>query len=437
MVVLKFGGTSVGSIERLRKLPELINREEDVIVVLSAMSGITNLLVSIVNSISTKNIVKASTTLEEIKSKFVDTASELFSVENSEIAIERINKRIDIISAEFGNEIGEGKTILAQGELITTEMFSFYLNTIGVSNQLLMATDFMFLDEENEPNEKELPNLLRSAMSDSHKLFITQGFIAKNINGEIDNLNRGGSDYSASLIGAALDVKAIEIWTDIDGFHNNDPRYVDNTEPIEYLSFDEAAELAYFGAKILHPASIIPARKKSIPVWLKNTMQPKAFGTLISNNYLSPGIKAVAAKDGITTIRIQSGRMLQAHGFLKRVFEVFDKYKTPIDVITTSEVAVSLTIDNTCRLHEIAEELMDFGRVKVRKDCSIVSIVGHQITTTPRSITRIYESFEHIPTHMISFGGSSNNITFVIDAENKTLALQTLNTQLFTNKTHV
>ena len=437
MVVLKFGGTSVGSLERLRKLPELISRDEEVIVVLSAMSGITNLLVSIVDSISTKNTAKANTTLEEIKSKFVDTASELFSDENSEIALERINKRIDIISSEFNTEIGEGKNILAQGELITTEMFSFYLETIGVSNQLLMATDFMLLDNENEPNEKELSSLLRSAMSDSHKLFITQGFIAKNINGEVDNLNRGGSDYSASLIGAALDVKAIEIWTDIDGFHNNDPRYVENTQPIEYLSFDEAAELAYFGAKILHPASIIPARKKSIPVWLKNTMQPKAFGTLISNNYLSPGIKAVAAKDGITTIRIQSGRMLQAHGFLKRVFEVFDKYKTPIDVITTSEVAVSLTIDNTSKLHEIAEELMGFGRVKVRNNCSIVSIVGHQITTTPRSITRIYESFEHIPTHMISFGGSSNNITFVIDAENKTLALQTLNTQLFRSLNNV
>ena len=437
MVVLKFGGTSVGSIERLRKLPELINREEEVIVVLSAMSGITNLLVSIVDSVSRNNITKAEITLKEIKSKFTDTASELFSDENTKIALSRISNRIEIISSEFNTSIGEGKTVLAQGELITTEMFSFYLGTIGVSNQLLMATDFMLLDDENEPNEKELPLLLKGAMSSSHKLFITQGFIAKNTNGEIDNLNRGGSDYSASLIGAALDVRAIEIWTDIDGFHNNDPRYVENTEAIEYLSFDEAAELAYFGAKILHPASIIPARKKSISVWLKNTMQPKAFGTLISNNYLSPGIKAVAAKDGITTIRIQSGRMLQAHGFLKRVFEVFDKYKTPIDVITTSEVAVSLTIDNTSKLHEIAEELMDFGRVKVRKDCSIVSIVGHQITTTPRSITKIYESFEHIPTHMISFGGSSNNITFVIDAENKTLALRTLNTQLFTSKTHV
>ena len=437
MVVLKFGGTSVGSVERLRKLPDLITRNEKVIVVLSAMSGVTNLLVSLVDSASKGNKLEAKNTLSEIKVKFVETATELFSDKNLELAIDKINKRIDLISTEIDTKIGEGKTVLAQGELITTEMFSFYLETIGVNNQLLMATDFMLLDKENEPNEKELPTLLKNAMSDSHKLFITQGFIATNINGEIDNLNRGGSDYSASLIGAALEVKAIEIWTDIDGFHNNDPRYVENTQAIEYLSFDEAAELAYFGAKILHPASVIPARKKSIPVWLKNTMQPNAFGTLISNNYLAPGIKAVAAKDGITTIRIQSGRMLQAHGFLKRVFEVFDKYKTPIDVITTSEVAVSLTIDNTCKLHEIAEELMDFGRVKVRKNCSIVSIVGHQITTTPRSITRIYQSFEHIPTHMISFGGSSNNITFVIDAENKTLALQTLNTQLFTTQTNV
>ncbi len=437
MVVLKFGGTSVGSAERLKNLPELIKRDEKVVVVLSAMSGITNLLVSIVDYISSKNIQKAENVLEEVNSIFICTASELFFDKNREIAINKINERIQIIKSEFNSEIGEGKLILAQGELITTEMFSFYLQTIDVKNQLLMATDFMVLDENGEPDEKQISNLLAKSMSDDFDLYITQGFIAKNTNGDVDNLNRGGSDYSASLIGAALEARAIEIWTDIDGFHNNDPRYVDNTEPIEYLSFDEAAELAYFGAKILHPTSVIPARKKSIPVWLKNTMQPKAFGTLISNNYLAPGIKAVAAKDGITTIRIQSGRMLQAHGFLKRVFEVFDKYKTPIDVITTSEVAVSLTIDNTCRLHEIAEELMDFGRVKVRKNCSIVSIVGHQITSTPRSITKIYESFEHIPTHMISFGGSSNNITFVIDAENKVLALQTLNTHLFTNQDHV
>ena len=437
MVVLKFGGTSVGSLERLKALPQLISRDEEVIVVLSAMSGVTNLLVSIVNSLSNRDLVKANSILEEVKTKFIDTASGLFSGEDVSIAQSRITERIDLISSQFNTEIREGKIILAQGELMTTEMFSFYLETTGVSNQLLMATDFMHLDSENEPDEKKISSLLSKVMDSEQKLFITQGFIAKNIEGEIDNLNRGGSDYSASLIGAAIEAKAIEIWTDIDGFHNNDPRFVENTQPIEYLSFDEAAELAYFGAKILHPTSVIPARKKSIPVWLKNTMQPKAFGTLISNNYLSPGIKAIAAKDGITTIRIQSGRMLQAHGFLKRVFEVFDKYRTPIDVITTSEVAVSLTIDNTCRLHEIAEELMDFGRVKVRKNCSIVSIVGHQITTTPRSITKIYESFEHIPTHMISFGGSSNNITFVIDAENKILALQTLNTQLFNSQHHV
>ncbi len=437
MIVLKFGGTSVGSVERLINLPKLITRKDKTIVVMSAMSGITNLLVSVVSHTSNDDISKAKEILKEIESKFIYTATELFSEEDNKIASEKINERIEIINTEINSDNFEEKIILAQGELITTEMFSFYLKTIGINNQLLMATDFMVLDENNEPDEKQISSLLNSTMSVSENLFITQGFIAKNINGEIDNLNRGGSDYSASLIGAATDAKSIEIWTDIDGFHNNDPRYVENTKPIEYLSFDEAAELAYFGAKILHPTSVIPARKKSIPVLLKNTMQPNAFGTLISNNYLSPGIKAVAAKDGITTIRIQSGRMLQSHGFLKRVFEVFDKYKTPIDVITTSEVAVSLTIDNTKNLHEIAEELMDFGRVKVRNNCSIVSIVGHQITSTPRSITKIYESFEHIPTHMISFGGSSNNITFVIDAENKTLALQTLNTQLFTNFTYV
>jgi len=439
MLILKFGGTSVGSAERLKSLTSLISRDKKVVVVLSAMSGVTNSLEFIIEKINCYNNKEAQDALQGIKSKFLKTASLLFVSEYLEKATCNILDRIDLINncINKGLSQGDAKIILAQGEFITTEMFSLYLDSIEVSNQLLMATDFMLLDKENEPDEKKIALNLRTIMSETVDIFITQGFVAKSNDGKIDNLNRGGSDYSASLIGAALDSAAIEIWTDIDGFHNNDPRYVDNTKTIEYLSFDEAAELAYFGAKILHPTSIIPARKKEIPVWLKNTMEPKAFGTLISNNYLSPGIKAVAAKDGITTIRVQSGRMLQAHGFLKKIFEVFDKYKTAIDVITTSEVAVSLTIDNTNNLHEIAEELMVFGRVEVRNNCSIVSVVGHNITSTPRAISKIYQSLEIIPTHMISFGGSNNNITFVIDRENKTHALQLLNNQIFQEVSYV
>ncbi|MEN8139087.1 MAG: aspartate kinase [Bacteroidota bacterium] len=437
MVVLKFGGTSVGSAERLKSLVEMLDRKGKVVVVLSAMSGVTNSLVSIVNKVSEGETTEAEEQLNEVSTKFTDTSLSLFSGSYLERAKTIIGNGVDLIRTEFSSLRGEGKLILAQGELITTKLFSLYLESLEISNQLLMAPDFMLLDKNNEPRETKIKYLLGEQMSEAVDLYITQGFIATNVNGEIDNLKRGGSDYSASLIGAALDAKAIEIWTDIDGFHNNDPRYVEDTHPIEYLSFDEAAELAYFGAKILHPASVIPARKNSIPVWLKNTMEPEAHGTLISDNYISPGIKAVAAKDGITTIRIQSGRMLQAHGFLKRVFEVFDNYKTPIDVITTSEVAVSLTIDDTENLHDIVEDLMGFGRVEVRSDCSIVSIVGNNITSSPRAITNTYAAFGTIPIHMISFGGSNNNITFVIDTENKTHTLQSLNSKIFQKPIYV
>ncbi|MCK5781964.1 MAG: aspartate kinase [Flavobacteriales bacterium] len=437
MVVLKFGGTSVGSAERLKSLTALVSREDKVVVVLSAMSGVTNLLELIVEKANSFNLEKANLHLQEVEDKFLDTIKDLFSGSFLEKAAEIVGSRIALIEKDISSSKCDQKLILAQGELITTEIFSLYLNSIDVENHLLMATDFMILDENKEPDELKIQECIKPLMSNDFKLFITQGFIASTISGEIDNLKRGGSDYSASLIAAALDAKAIEIWTDIDGFHNNDPRFVDDTKPLEYLSFDEAAELAYFGAKILHPASVIPARNKSIKVWLKNTMEPEAHGTLVSDNYVSPGIKAVAAKDGITTIRIQSGRMLQAHGFLKKVFEVFDKYKTPIDVITTSEVAVSLTIDDKKYLHDIVEDLMTFGRVKVINNCSIVSVVGNHITSSPRAITKTYEAFETVPIHMISFGGSSNNITFVIDTENKIRSLRLLNNKIFQESNYV
>lgn len=433
MLVLKFGGTSVGSAERLKNLVGLIRREDSVVVVLSAMSGITNILEQISKRSS---VSEALALLNNVEKKFSETALSLLINGSVEVALENIKTRISIIKDEINSEIINEKLVLAQGEYLTTELFSQFLQNIGVENQLLDATTFMHLDSCNEPNEHSIQNLLGDQMQVTKKLFITQGFIAQNSKGEIDNLKRGGSDYSASLIGEALNASAIEIWTDIDGFHNNDPRFVEETQTIEYMSFEEAAELAYFGAKILHPTCIIPAKRKEIPVCLKDTMNPRAVGTLISNNYLTPGIKAVAAKDGITTIRITSGRMLQAHGFLKNVFEVFDNNKTPIDVITTSEVAVSLTIDNTTNLDVIVKKLMEFGKVEVRSNCSIVSIVGHEIATTPNALTSIYESFKDIKTHMISFGGSNNNITFVINTVNKVQSLQALNNNLFKNTEH-
>lgn len=437
MIVLKFGGTSVGSIERLQKLPKLIKRDKKTIVVLSAMSGVTNSLELIIKHLQEKKHSEAKLILEnDIHVKFISTAAALFSSDKNTLATKNIERRIGLIESFFDLEMTENtsKIILAQGELITTELFSFYLDTLGVKNQLLMATDYMYLDENGEPNNEKIFTELDKRTSSEYDIYITQGFVATNINGDIDNLKRGGSDYSASIIGAVLNAEAIEIWTDITGFHNNDPRFVENTQTVKYLSFDEAAELAYFGAKILHPSSIIPARKNNIPVWLKNTMCPEKFGTLISDKHISKGIKAIAAKGNITIIKIQSYRMLQAHGFLSKIFNVFDEFKTPIDVITTSEVAVSLTVDNTDELEDIIKELEFFGRVEIKSDCAIISIVGNGITNSTKAMSNVYQSLKTFSIQMISFGGSHNNITFVVDENIKNNVLQLLNKQIFLRK---
>ncbi len=291
----------------------------------------------------------------------------------------------------------------------------------------------MYVDNDSEPILSEIETRLSAILAQypSTTLFITQGFICINPRNEIDNLKRGGSDYSASLIGAAVQASVVEIWTDIDGVHNNDPRIVQNTKPIAELSFDEAAELAYFGAKILHPSTVLPAKLKNIPVLLKNTINPTGKGTLISNKISGTGIKAIAAKDSVTVIKIKSGRMLLAYGFLRKVFEIFEKYKTPIDVITTSEVAISLTIDKEDYLAQIVDELKVLGAVEVDKNQTIVCIVGNMIAEEKGHALEVMQALDNISVRMISYGGSRHNMSIVIDSNNKEKALRSLHKNLF------
>jgi aspartate kinase len=325
------------------------------------------------------------------------------------------------------------KDILAQGELLSTKLFSVYLEEAGIKAELISALDFMSIDEYEEPEipkiKIRLGNLLEK--NKGGKIFITQGYICRNARGEVDNLKRGGSDYSASLIGAAIQAEEVQIWTDIDGMHNNDPRVVKKTFPIDQLSFDEAAELAYFGAKILHPASIWPAQHFNIPVKLLNTMQPEAHGTIITELPKGDGVKAVAAKDGIIAIKIKSSRMLLAYGFLRKIFEVFEKYRVPIDMITTSEVAVSLTIESTPQLDQLLKELQPFGSVELDHHQTIVSIVGNEVAATPSILKKLFEALNEVPLRMISYGGSRHNISILIPGQHKEKTLQLLNSGLF------
>ncbi|MDX2174451.1 MAG: aspartate kinase [Bacteroidota bacterium] len=434
--VLKFGGTSVGSPQRIKDLVKLTVNSTPKIVVLSAMSGTTNALVEIANALYSKDVVAANTLIENLKTKYKEVISELFS------KAESITKADSLITNHF-NYIkaftldmftsNEEKAILAQGELLSTALFHYYLEEIGVESVLLPALNFMRIDENEEPdlNYIELNCLEELKKYPNQKLFITQGYICRNAFGEIDNLKRGGSDYTASLIGAAIRSDEIQIWTDIDGMHNNDPRIVSKTHPINELSFDEAAELAYFGAKILHPTCILPAQKRNIPVRLKNTMQPEALGTLIANITTNEGIKAVAAKDGIIAINIKSDRMLLAHGFLRSVFEIFERYKTPIDMITTSEVAVSLTIDNDKQLKEILSELHEIASVEVDENQTIICVVGQIPKNKAGYGYKVLEALKDIPLRMVSYGGSANNVSVLVNSNLKKEALQALNKGLF------
>ncbi len=436
MKVLKFGGTSVGSPERMKKLLDIINPQEQQIVVLSAVSGTTNSLVEISQALHINDKQKAEVLIKALKDKYEIFIKELFNEINYlEKAKSIIDYHFDLIQS-FSNDLFtsiEEKVILAQGELLSTTLYHIYLTEIGVPSVLLPALDFMKIDEDNEPMVDYITENI-SPILNQHttiNLFITQGFICRNSFGEIDNLRRGGSDYTASLIGAGIKAEEVQIWTDIDGMHNNDPRIVKGTKPIANLSFDEAAELAYFGAKILHPQSVFPAQKYKIPVRLLNTMDPTAHGTLISNDSEKDKIKSIAAKDGITAIKIQSSRMLLAYGFLRKVFEVFERYKTPIDMITTSEVAVSVTIDDTQFLGEIIKDLSDFGIVDVDVNHSIICVVGDMGANTHGFASRVFESLKHIPLRMISYGGSNYNISLLVKTDDKVEALRSLHNRLF------
>ena len=440
MKVMKFGGTSVGTPQRMKEVAKLITTDAGrKIVVLSAISGTTNALVEISNLLAINERHTATgkiIQLETIYSAFLKEllADPVIIEQGNAILAEHFEFLKIILKISFSEALY--KDILAQGELLSTKLFSLYLQEIEVEHKLIPALDFMTLDTQDEPQVGTIKVKLSQILQKNKliNLFVTQGFITRNARGEVDNLKRGGSDYSASLIAAATKSDVCEIWTDIDGMHNNDPRIVDNTHPVEQLSFEEAAELAYFGAKILHPASIWPAHVYNVPVRLLNTMMPGAKGTLISQDAGGMGIKAVAAKDNITAIKIKSSRMLLAYGFLRKVFEVFEKYKTAIDMITTSEVAVSLTIDSDTYLKEIIRELEVFGTVEIDMNQTIVSIVGNEILQTKDIMRKLFDSIQAIPVRMVSYGGSRHNISLLVAGQDKEQMLKVLNKGLFAVK---
>ena len=436
MKVLKFGGTSVGSSQRMKDVCKLITDNEQKIVVLSAMSGTTNTLVEISDYLYKKNPEGANEYINILENKYKKHIDELYSTD------EYKKKTLDFLKKEFDYirsftkgifTMFEEKIIVGQGEILSTNMVTNYLLENGYKVSLLPALEFMRTDKNGEPDLEYIREKIKvqlDAVPDMD-IYITQGFICRNAYGEVDNLQRGGSDYSASLIGAAVGASEIQIWTDIDGMHNNDPRFVENTSPVSHLHFEEAAELAYFGAKILHPTCVQPAKFAGIPVKLLNTMDPTAPGTVISNETENQKIKAVAAKDNITAINITSSRMLLAYGFLRKVFEIFENYKTSIDMICTSEVGVSLSIDNTTNLKQILNELKKFGTVKVDENMCIICVVGDLDWLNVGFEATVTEAMKNIPVRMISYGGSSHNISFLISAEDKKRALQSLSNHLF------
>lgn len=439
MIVLKFGGTSVGTPQGMNQIREIITKDNNKkLIVLSALSGVTNTLVEIGERLRKKEHDQATKVIKKLQKRYDEFLEELFKTDSfknqaSVIIAESMTFIKSCLEKPFTNSID--KELLAQGELMSTNIFNLHLQEHELNSALINALDFVRTDAFSEPDEafinKELSDILMKQPAETN-LIITQGYICRNAEGHIDNLKRGGSDYTASLVGAALNADEIQIWTDIDGMHNNDPRVVDKTFSIPQLSFEEAAELAYFGAKILHPSCIRPAQKKTIPVRLKNTMKPEAPGTLIHTKEGSgEGIKAIAAKDGIVAIKIKSLRMLMAYGFLRRVFEIFEKYKTPIDVITTSEVAISVTIDNIYYLDSILSELRPFGEVEVDQEQSIICLVGNMVAEKPGLVSKIFGALQDVPVRMISYGGSRHNISVVVDTQYKTEALKRLNDGVF------
>jgi aspartate kinase len=439
MQVWKFGGTSVGKPERMQSIARLVTQNEtQKVVVLSAVSGTTNSLLAIANFANNGNLDAANSAINTLYSSYLPFIKELFATEKYH------DKGLAILDKEFDNvkksiaanpfTDKQEKEIAAEGELISTQLFQTYLEEIDVDAVLIPALDFMKIDEEDEPMLDFIEQKLKQMASlyQSKHIIVTQGYICRNINGEIDNLKRGGSDYTASLVGAAMRSEEVQIWTDIDGMHNNDPRIVKKTYPVRELSFDEAAELAYFGAKILHPTCIRPAQKYNIPVRLLNTMQPEAPGTLISNKSAEDRIfTAVAAKDNIVEVHIRSTYMLMAYGFLRKVFEIFEKYRTSVDMITTSEVSVTLTIDNPANLDNIVKMLSVFSHVEIAKDTTTICIVGNFKIDKPGVVAKVLDTLKEIPLRMISYGGSEHNVSILVDSEYKNQVLTLLNTGLF------
>ncbi len=435
MKVFKFGGTSVGSVENMRTVMNLIADGEQKLVVLSAMSGTTNNLVEISDYLSKKNKESALGVISTLEKKYYNVVFDLYkSKEMKDLGKKVLEERFEVIKSYTSGVFPEdgARALLAQGELISTALFTLLMQESGYNALLLPALDFMKIDDDKMPDGNFIKNKLNSLIKTQPKAdyYITQGFICRNEAGEIDNLQRGGSDYTATLIGAAINSEEVQIWTDIDGFHNNDPRYVENTQKVDTLSFNEASELAYFGAKILHPQTVLPAMMNSIPVRLKNTMNPPDPGTLITSESKTTGIKAVAAKDGITAIKIRSGRMLNAYGFIKNIFEIFEFFKTSIDMITTSEVAVSLTIDDPKHLDEIVAELKEYGKVEIDRNQTIVCIVGNMIAEEKGFAAKVFNALQDIPLRMISYGGSRHNISVLVSTTDKKATLQALSNKL-------
>ena len=437
MKIMKFGGTSVGKPERMHQVSQLITKDsEPTIVVLSALSGTTNSLVGISDALAKLDKQGAITIIDTLEKHYRSFIIDLLksdelrakanAIIDEHFEFLKITQRISLSDAL-------NKDILAQGELMSTKLFSLYLDQEHIEHALIPALEFMRLDANEEPDLLTIREKLQLTLAahPTKKLFITQGYICRNAKGEVDNLKRGGSDYTASLVAAAVKASVCEIWTDIDGMHNNDPRVVDKTVAIEQLSFDEAAELAYFGAKILHPTCIWPAQQENIPVKLLNTMQPSAAGTVIKKEAGTVGVKAVAAKDGIIAVKIKSSRMLLAYGFLRKIFEVFEKYKTPIDMITTSEVAVSVTIDSDLHLAEIVAELSNIASVEIETDQTIVSIVGNEIAQTSSVLKKLFDAIDEVPVTMVSYGGSAHNISLLVPTTDRTKTLQLINSGLF------
>lgn len=439
MKVLKFGGTSVGSAESIQNVRKIVSGVEgSKLIVLSAMSGVTNMLVRINENLKRAEIGEAKLLVEELKQKHLDLVHQLMPSNNSAV-VDQVNSlfsKFSEILLEENSENAEAR-IVTFGEIVSTYIVSSYFASEGMDNVLLEAKKFMHVPNLENPDTDKVGRLLEQSLKDKPRseIYITQGFVRTDKFNRINTLKRGGSDYTATIIGAAVMAEEIQIWTDIDGFHNNDPRYVENTHPLSHLSFEEAAELAYFGAKILHPQTVSPVIDKNIPIYLKNTFTPESPGTKIAKDVPQRGLKAISAKDEITAIKIKSNRMLMAHGFLKKIFEVFDAHETAIDMITTSEIAISLTIDDTRNLEAILKNISAYGEITVETDHTIICVVGEGLIEE-KNTAKLFEVLQDIPVRMISYGGSVNNVSLLVATENKIEILRALHSKLFNRVNH-